>query len=350
MLIVKYIAGIIALTALLIGCSGGRQQNAGKPERVVIGFYNLENLFDTINSPGVNDEEFTPQSVKQWNARRYADKLNKIAEVISGLGDTIEMAGPAIVGLCEVENIQVLEDLVRNKHLSDLGYKIVHQDSPDKRGIDVALLYRPALFEVDNVKALPLYIYDQEEGYRIYTRDQLLVSGKLLNEPLHVVVNHWPSRYGGEERSRPSRRVAAELSRAIVDSLQGIDASANVLLMGDLNDDPHNHSVKEVLRAVKEDELQADDLFNPYAEKHVNGEGTLCYRGVWNLFDQVILTQGMLGADKGLSFDKAYVYAHDRLKVQDGKYEGYPYRTYVGKRYDGGYSDHFPVYIVLNKY
>ncbi|MBR8537635.1 endonuclease/exonuclease/phosphatase family protein [Carboxylicivirga sediminis] len=351
MLTIKHSVVFMVLLVLVSGCNIGKRADGRHDQQAVIGFYNLENLFDTIDASGVNDEEFTPQSVKQWTSARYAAKLNNMAEVIASLGDTIGKGGPAIMGLCEVENVDVVNDLIANKHLVDLGYQVVHQESPDKRGIDVALLYRPELFQVENVTARPLYIYDQVDGERIYTRDQLLVSGLLLGEKVHVVVNHWPSRYGGEERSRPSRRAAAELSRAIVDSLQAIDNAANVILMGDLNDDPDNISVKEVLKAVKAAELnEAKDLYNPYADMHIEGVGTLCYRGFWNMFDQIVLTQGMMEAEKGLSFEKAYIYNHDRLKVADGKYKGYPYRTYVGKRYDGGYSDHFPVYIVLNKY
>ncbi len=350
MLIVRYALNVVALAVLLSACSTGARQAARDTQQAVVGFYNLENLFDTIDAPDVIDEEFTPTSNKQWNSKRYAAKLDQMAAVIARLGDTIHMAGPAVMGVCEVENRQVLEDLVANKHLAQFGYSIVHQDSPDKRGIDVALIYRPELFKVDHIKALPLYIYAQEDNERIYTRDQLLVSGQLLGEKVHVVVNHWPSRYGGEERSRPARQAAAELSRSIVDSLQAIDPKANVIFMGDLNDDPSNYSVQEVLRAVKKDVLTDADLYNPYAAMHEGGIGSLCYRGFWNLFDQIILTQNFINEESNLRFGEAYVYDDERLRVQDGKYKGYPYRTYVGKRYDGGYSDHFPVFVVLNKY
>jgi endonuclease/exonuclease/phosphatase family metal-dependent hydrolase len=350
MLIIRRVLYTLGLVILLAACSTGRRQASGEMEQAVIGFYNLENLFDTIDSPDVIDEEFTPGSEKQWNADRYAAKLERMASIISQLGDTVDMPGPAIMGICEVENRQVLEDLVRNKYLSDFGYSFVHQNSPDERGIDVALLYRPGLFEVNDIKALPLYIYAQEDNERIYTRDQLLVSGLLLGEKVHVLVNHWPSRYGGEERSRPARKAAAELSRSIVDSLLAIDDKANLIIMGDMNDDPNNLSIQEVLRAVKKEEIKASDLYNPYASKHENGEGTLCYRGVWNMFDQIILSQSLLNGQQKLRFKDAYVYNSEQLKVQEGKYKGYPFRTYVGKRYDGGYSDHFPVFIVLNKY
>lgn len=349
MLRVGYFLFIISALGLLTCCTSGNDKSSKANEQVVIGFYNLENLFDTIDSPDVRDEEFTPDGRKEWTGERYSDKLAMMTEVISMLGDTIGAPGPAIVGLCEVENRFVVEELVAHENISDLGYNIVHQDSPDKRGIDVALIYRPELFKVETVKAIPLLIYDQEDNERIYTRDQLLVSGKLLTEELHIIVNHWPSRYGGEERSRPSRKAAAQLCRSIVDSLKTINSDAKIVIMGDLNDDPHNVSIKDELRAVSQAELQDGNLFNPYAEKHQNGEGTLCYRGVWNLFDQIILTQSFLDNKDGLRFKGAYVHDHEMLKEQEGKYKGYPFRTYVGSRYDGGYSDHFPVYIVLKK-
>ncbi len=350
MLIVKNALYVFGLAVLLSACSNGSRQGVDGSQQVVVGFYNLENLFDTIDAPDVFDEEFTPGSDKQWNGEKYTVKLNHMASIISLLGDTIGQPGPAILGLCEVENRQVLEELTANKHLSQLGYSIVHQDSPDKRGIDVALIYRPELFEVEQVKAVPLYIYDQEDKDRIYTRDQLLVSGFLLGEKVHVLVNHWPSRYGGEERSRPARKAAAQLSRSIVDSLQALEVAANVIVMGDLNDDPSDYSVQEVLRAVDAKQLKGNDLFNPYASKHLNGEGTLCYRGVWNMFDQIIISQNLMGEQGALRLEKAYVYGDEQLRVQEGKYKGYPFRTYVGDRYDGGYSDHFPVFIVFNKY
>ncbi|MCG8579260.1 MAG: endonuclease/exonuclease/phosphatase family protein [Bacteroidales bacterium] len=339
---------LIVSATLLSSCisSGKKSDQASEP--VVIGFYNLENLFDTIDAPDVRDEEFTPEGKKAWNTKRYEDKLEKMSSIISVLGDTVSKPGPAIMGLCEVENRMVLEDLINHPNLKKYNYQIVHQDSPDKRGIDVALLYRPNYFKVDNVDALPLYIYDQEDGDRIYTRDQLLVTGQIKDEKFHIIVNHWPSRYGGEERSRPSRKAAAQLTRSIVDSLLTINKDANIIVMGDLNDDPHNVSVKDELRAVVKSELGNTDLYNPLAEKHKPGVGTLCYRGNWNMFDQVIVSQNLLNTTKGLRFKDAYVYDAELLRQQqEGKYNGYPYRTYVGNRYFGGYSDHFPVFIVL---
>lgn len=347
MLKVRFAFILIASVTLLSSCFSSKEQNKKTSESVVIGFYNLENLFDTIDAPDVRDEEFTPDGKKSWNAQRYEDKLSKMSSIISVMGDTVSNPGPAIIGLCEVENRTVLEDLVNHPNLKAYNYQIVHQDSPDKRGIDVALLYRPSYFKVNNVDALPLYIYDQEDGDRIYTRDQLLVSGQINGEKIHVIVNHWPSRYGGEERSRPSRKAAAHLTRSIVDSLQSINKDANIVVMGDLNDDPNNISVKDELRAVVKSELSDTDLYNPLAEKHQEGVGTLCYRGYWNMFDQVIISQNLLNKTSGLQFKEAFIYDSEQLREPKGKYKGYPLRTFVGNRYMGGYSDHFPVFIVL---
>jgi len=348
MLIVKRFVLFLLVVATISACST-KSQHDDKSSRAVIAFYNLENLFDTIDAPDIWDEEFTPDGKKQWDGKRYEHKLNSMASIIATLGDTVDMPGAAIVGLCEVENKGVVEALVQNEYIKDLGYEIVHQDSPDKRGIDVALLYRPELFNVTSYDAIPLFIYDSEDGERVYTRDQLLVTGKLLGQEVNVIVNHWPSRYGGEERSRPSRKAAAELTRSIVDSLVNINNNANVIVMGDLNDDPHNVSVKDVLKAVGKNDMDASSLYNPYADKHLAGEGTLCYRGTWNMFDQIIMTPNMLSDSNKLKYSGAFINDSEALRVQEGNYKGYPFRTYVGNRYDGGYSDHFPVYIVVEK-
>jgi len=340
----------LIILGVTISCSfNPKNVSNSNSSKAIVGFYNLENLFDTINTEGVFDEEFTPEGKKNWNAQRYQLKKSMLAGVIKGIGDTANVKGPAVMGLCEVENISVIKDLVAHNELQDLNYQIVHQDSPDKRGIDVAFIYQPTYFVLDHYKAIPLFIYDDKDGDRIYTRDQLVVSGKLLGETTHFIINHWPSRYGGEERSRPARKKAAELCRSIVDSIHAIDASANIVIMGDLNDDPHNISVKNELRALIKSELKEGDLYNTLAEKHQQGEGTLCYRGTWNMFDQIIITQNLLNETDGLNYKGSYVFVNSDLKVNEGKYTGYPFRTYVGKRYDGGYSDHFPVYMILEK-
>ena len=318
--------------------------------RYQVAFYNLENLFDTIDTRGVRDTEFTPDGDKEWDTQRYEKKLNNMASVIVDLAEAEEMEAPAIVGLCEMENREVLEDLVNTSPLNDFDYRIVHVNSPDRRGIDVALIYRSEYFDVEHVHPVPLMI-ENEDGERIYTRDQLVVSGLLDGEEVHFIVNHWPSRYGGRERSEPFRRAAARLSRSIVDSIQDHHARADVVVMGDLNDDPDNASVQDHLKAgVTPQPVESDSLYNSFAPLFFEGRGTLCYRGVWNMFDQLILTPGLLHDTNGsLYFEKAGVFDEEFLRQQEGDYDGYPFRTFVGDWYHGGYSDHFPAYIILKK-
>lgn len=321
-----------------------------RDDKKVTGFYNLENLFDTINAPDVRDEEFTPGSRKQWDTNRYQRKLQNVASVIAGIGAAEGVGAPAIMGLCEMENLDVLQDLVATDRLKAFNYNIIHQDSPDKRGIDVALIYRPDLFIPESFKFVPLFI-EGEEGDRILTRDQLLVSGKLDGDRIHLVVNHWPSRYGGKERSIPSRGAAAELTRSLVDSIKEGDADARVIVMGDLNDDPVDASVKKNLRAgITLQEVGSDSLFNTTATLFFQGRGNLCHENVWNLFDQIIVTPNLMQEEPGKHhIVKTEIYDKQYLRQQEGKYRGYPFRTFVGNWYHGGYSDHFASYVVLEK-
>ena len=316
----------------------------------IVAFYNLENLFDTINTFGIRDKEFTPEGKKSWNSMRYAQKLQNMSFVISSMGDLEGTGSPAVVGLCEMENLDVLQDLVDTKLLSKYNYQIVHEDSPDKRGIDVALIYRPEYFSIDTFQSVPLLIYN-DEGRRIYSRNQLVVSGDLDGERFHFIVNHWPSRYGGKERSIPFRNEAARLSRFLVDSINAAEPNARIVLMGDLNDDPVDESVKHHLRAgVAPRPLDNDSLFNATASLFFDGQGTLCYRGVWNMFDQIIITPNLLKKENNTHhLTKTGVFDEAFLRQQEGDYKGYPHRTYVGNWYHGGYSDHFPSYIILKK-
>lgn len=317
----------------------------------VVAFYNLENLFDTINTEGVLDEEFTPDGPNEWTGKRYLEKIERMAGVISKIGEDEGIpGGPAILGVSEIENRSVLEDLVAHPYLKNADYRIVHYDSPDLRGVDVALLYQPRYFTPESSASLELPLFD-DEGKRIYTRDQLLVSGTFIDEEVHFIVNHWPSRRGGEKASRPRRNAAAGLSRAITDSLLAIDPDANIILMGDFNDDPVNISMKDVLRASDHiDHLEEGELFNCMFPLFKQGIGSLAYRDAWNLFDQIVISQGLLGNDyRTLTYYAARVFNKDFLMQQDGQFKGYPFRTYVGTTHQGGYSDHFPVYIIVVK-
>lgn len=318
-------------------------------KKVSIGFYNLENLFDTINDEELFlSEEFTPQSEKQWTSSRYHEKLSNMALVISkiALEDTPE--GVALLGVCEVENRGVLEDLIKEKSIKERNYQIVHYDSPDARGIDVGLLYNPEFFEVTNSKSYKLSLPDDK---KFLSRDQLVVSGLMDGEELFIIVNHWPSRSGGEEKSRHKRNAAGDLTRSIVDSLLIVNKNAKILVMGDLNDDPVNESVLKHLKAKgDQNELKEGELFNPMYQLQKDGFGTLAYGDSWNLFDMVIVSQGLLGEDlTEYKFQKAVVFNKNFLKQKEGRYAGYPNRTFGGKKYLGGYSDHFPVYVILKK-
>ncbi|RCW30354.1 endonuclease/exonuclease/phosphatase family protein [Marinilabilia salmonicolor] len=334
---------LLLVTIVLLSCQLDENKR-------VVGFYNLENLFDTIDAPDVRDEEFTPGSEKQWDANRYERKLQNMAAVISGIGAAEGVDAPAVMGLCEMENRGVLEDLVVTDRLKAFNYEIIHKDSPDKRGIDVALIFRPDFFKPESYRAVPLFIED-EVGERLFTRDQLVVTGTLDGDRLHFIVNHWPSRYGGKERSIPLRNAAAELTRSLVDSIKGVEPDARVIVMGDLNDDPVDVSVKKYLRAgVTSQDVKSDSLFNATAPLFFQGRGTLCYRDFWNLFDQIIVTPNLTLEKSGRHhivktdiFDKQFV------RQQEGDYSGYPYRTFVGNWYHGGFSDHFASYIVLEK-
>ncbi|MCL7764331.1 endonuclease/exonuclease/phosphatase family protein [Polaribacter sp. Z014] len=309
---------------------------------LTVGFYNVENLFDTVNDPKTFDDDFTMNGKNHWNNKRYRDKIKKLGSVISQLGAEKSYNVPAIVGLVEVENAKVVKDLVNSKYLKKYHYGFVHYNSPDERGIDVALLYNKQIFELIDSEHFPLYLED-EKGERDYTRDILVVSGNLNGELVHILVNHWPSRSEGVEVSEPKRIAAAKLARVIIEGIQANNFDAKIIIMGDFNDDPTNKSVKEF--------LMTDDLFNPM-EKILDRDsvGSLTYEGKWNLFDQIIITKNFLDKKEGrLYFKHAEVFNKKWLKIFKGKLKGSPFRTYIGPWYQGGFSDHFPVYAFFKK-
>lgn len=313
-----------------------------------IAFYNLENFYDTLDTPDVNDFEFTPAGPNMWNTARYQKKLENMSEAISKIGAEILPGGPALIGLSEIENRSVLVDLVKMPSLKAGGYQIVHIDGPDRRGVDVALLYRPAFFRVTGVRSVRLTI-DSLPDFR--TRDQLVVSGLYDGEPLNVIVNHWPSRSSGEKRSMSLRMAAAKLCRTIADSIYRADANAKIVIMGDLNDDPFDSSLMEGLKTkVDPADAKPGDLFNPAYKLLKDGVGSLAYRDSWNLFDQIIVSEPLLNGKPGkLKFMKYKVFNASFLTQKDGQFAGYPLRTFSGGAYTGGYSDHFPTYIIVAK-
>ncbi|MBK9015051.1 MAG: endonuclease/exonuclease/phosphatase family protein [Saprospiraceae bacterium] len=315
-----------------------------------VGFYNLENLFDTIDSPDTNDSEFLPNGTRRWTTEIYQDKLKNLDRVVSELGTDVTPDGVAILGVAEVENRLVLEDFVKQPKIADRNYQIVHYDSPDERGIDVGLIYQPKYFTVTDSRAIPLLLYG-DDGERNFTRDILYVSGLLDGEPLHVLVNHWPSRRGGEAATRPMRNAAALICTNVKDSLLNLDPNAKVIVMGDLNDDPNSPSVKKVLAsAADKKEVKNGGFYNPMEEFFRQGIGTMAYQDAWSLFDQVIISQGLVKERQdGYRFLKAQVYNKPYLIQKTGQYKGYPFRTFDFDNYIGGYSDHFPVYLFLVK-
>lgn len=315
---------------------------------VCVAFYNVENLFDTINTPGINDVEFTPQGPNNWNTPKYFEKLDNLARVISEIGTDFTPHGPAIIGLSEVENEVVLEDLAKRKAIASRNYQVVHFYGPDARGVDVALMYQPEYFKVTNSKSYRLTIPGRD-NFR--SRDQLLVSGELHGELMHFIVTHWPSRRGGESRSRPLRIAAADLGRHIIDSLQRLDPNAKIIFMGDLNDNPDNISVTKHLRAVSEaKDMKEGDLFNPFFSFYKRGIGTLAWRDTWSLFDMLLLSKPLISDDySSYRFYRANVFNKKFLQQPSGRFRGYPFRSYAGGQYLGGFSDHYPTYVLLVK-
>jgi hypothetical protein len=317
----------------------------------LIAFYNLENLFDTIDTEGVLDEEFTPDGLDRWTGDKYRHKINNMALAISRIGeDDGWKGGPAVIGVSEIENRQVLEDLIAHTLLKESGYQIVHYDSPDLRGVDVALLYRTRFFRVTASTSNELKIFN-EAGERVFTRDQLVVSGIFDGEPMHFIVNHWPSRSSGEMTTRPRRNAAADLTRHLADSLLAIDGNAKIFVMGDLNDDPSNESMRKHLRAVADaEDMKEGEMFNCMYPLYKKGIGSLYYRDGLNLFDQIIVSPALTGKDfSSYIFYKAVVFNSQFLIQKDGQYKGYPLRSYVGTVFQGGFSDHFPVYVIIAK-
>lgn len=336
----------------LCGFSGNAQQKKVKIK--TIAFYNLENLFDTINDPTKADEKSPMMDIKKNRSEIYWKKVHNMARVLSEIGNNEKYGikdSPAIIGVAEIENKEVLVDVINDPLLKSKDYGIIHYDSPDGRGIDVALLYRKMFFKPTNHSKHELLIYDDSSRDRVYTRDQLLVSGTLDGDEIHVIVNHWPSRRGGEARSRSKRMAAAQLNKKIIDSLQTNDPYAKIVTMGDLNDNPNNHSVTKVLKAKDDKEkVQLKGIYNPMMKMFKKGLGSNAYRDSWSLFDQIMVSEGLIKDRKnGYRYWKAGIYNESFLSNKKGRYKGYPLRSFVGATFTGGFSDHFPVFTYLVK-
>jgi len=316
-----------------------------------VAFYNVENLFDTINNPNKFDEASPIMELNFNRSDIYKKKVRNMARVISDIGADVSNNAPVIIGLAEVENRQVIEDLANDPALVGKDYGIVHFESPDARGIDVALMYQKEFFTPIDTSSHELKIYDDLTRKRVYTRDQLLVSGKLEGEMIHVIVSHWPSRSGGEARSRPKRIAAAKLNKRIIDSLQAIDPYAKIFSMGDLNDDPTNSSLKDVLKAKRDKEdVKLKGIYNPMEDFFRKGLGSNAYRDAWSLFDQILITKPLLDTDySSFRFYKAGIFNQQYLTNKKGRYKGYPFRSFADGGFTNGFSDHFPVYVHIIK-
>ncbi len=340
---------IIALLMLLSFNNILNSQTKKSYDLSTIAFYNLENLFDTIIDPDPNkilQDEFTPKGKNMWNSKRYLKKIDNMSYVLSQIGSELSKTAPMIIGVSEVENNSVLQDLIKHPNLRKYNYGIVHYESPDKRGIDIALLYRKDFVKIINSQSRRLS-YPQKENFR--TRNQLVVHADLVGESIYIQVNHWPSRRGGEKRSSPLREAAAALARSISDSIRTIDTDAKIIIMGDLNDDPTDISVKKIINtSADKKSVGKNQFYNPMEKKYNSGNGTGAYNDTWNLFDQLIVSPSLLNKDAhNWKFYKAQIYKKPMLIQQTGKYKNYPKRTFAGGSWLGGYSDHFPVFLYL---
>jgi predicted extracellular nuclease len=314
-----------------------------------IGFYNLENLFDTEDDPTIDDSEFLPSAANQWDEAKYQKKLQNMAKAINSMGNT---NAPDILGLCEVENKRVLEDLIKQNDLKDKNYGIVHYNSPDERGIDVAMLYKKRYFTPFKESSLRINFPENKDK----TRDVLLVSGILgKKDTLHIFVAHFPSRRGGQKESEPKRMFVASQVRERIDSLQKRNPKANVIVMGDLNDEPFNKSIVEVLKAKPySNNLKPDELFNAMGVMKAEGKGTHAYYNSkekateWSLLDQIILSPALVDKKNKMQYVLRSATIHKPeflLQNEPEQFRGQPLRTFAGKKYLAGYSDHLPVYI-----
>ncbi len=338
----KYLLILIAALFIFNACDDKKKKHAD----VTLAFYNVENLFDTINDPSIDDEEFLPGGKQTWDSKKYLHKIENMSNVLLSI-DTLNP--PALIGLAEVENREVLEELISLSKLKNYNYQIIHKNSPDRRGIDVAFLYRPEFFEPEHNEWFKI-TFPTDPEYT--TRDILYSKGKIFgNETIHVFVNHWTSRYGGAEATEPNRKFLGALLKAKSDSILSVDANARIIIMGDLNDNPTDASLTESLKALAVSEnIESENLYNISLAKFKNGEGTLYYRS-WDLFDQIIVSGSLLKDNATLKLQSKDIQIHkpEWVLFKDNNGIGRPNRTASGNRYYGGYSDHLPVYIILTE-
>ena len=385
----------LALVFLFISNFTIAQEN--KFQAATVGFYNVENLFDIYPSAGLIDgnkdyqdefyhinikredipkydtidckcrlteenlkgkkvvreliliDEFTPDGPKAWDETKYNQKLRNLSKVISEMGADVTGTAPVVVGLAEVESREVIEDLIAMPLLQPFNYGVVHYNSLDKRGIDVGLIYQKDRVVVTKTHKYELEIYNTNSR-RDYTRDILRVDALLDGEPMHFIVNHWPSRSGGEAASSHKRKAAAELMLSIFNEIREENKDAKIISVGDFNDDPNSPSIKNVLKSVdKKRKVKDGDIFNATGSMFEKGFGTLAYRDGWNLFDQILTSSSLVGDDyDSYQLYRTEIFSPLYLVSREGSFKGYPNRMYGGDTYNAnGYSDHFPVYSIL---
>ena len=310
-------------------------------------FYNVENLFDTVPNPPNLDQDRTPSGKYRWSSKKYLSKIQRLSAVLKQI-PSMGRSGPSLIGLCEIENSRVLRDLAQSPALKRQNYAWIHHDSPDHRGIDVALLYKKEDFLPVQFRAHRLLIED-EQGHRRYTRDQLVVSGLLEGEEIALLIVHWPSRSGGKRRSDPYRIAASKLGQKIVDSLYRDQPKRKIIVMGDMNDNPTDKSIQRLLQARRPEKEEGLKLHHPMLSLYRAGIGSIAYRDRWALFDQWIISEDFLHSPDGWKLADSKVLVLPELIQSEGRYQGYPKRTYIGTQYQEGYSDHFPILLRLTK-
>lgn len=315
-----------------------------KKESYLISFYNVENLFDTINQLDVEDEEFTPEGFKKWTSSRYIRKLKNISAVLSQI-DSVQL--PSIIGLCEVENKKVCEELISQNLLLPGKYKIIHKESPDSRGIDVALLYKPDEFTYYFHKTIDVNVSSSPHSK---LRDILYVKGAFYNsDTIHVFVNHWKSRYPSLKETEAIRNESAEILRKEIINIYNIDNDAQIVIMGDFNDEPNNTSLQKILMSY--DKGNYIKLYNLMVDADNKAFGTISRNYQWFMFDNMIVSNSLLdGKTFYVKAKKGYIYNDKSILYYNSKADMYiPNKTYGGKNYYGGFSDHLPIYFYLTR-
>ena len=342
----------------LVACSADAQK-----KNYVIGFYNVENLFDIYDDPGKNDNEFLPDGTNKWTETKYQKKIHNIAEVIKAMAKD-NGCYHTVLGVSEIENRMVLEDLVVDPQIADAGYEIVHYDSPDRRGVDVAMLYRPNEFTYLDSESIPFSFegtkvqitLDKEEQDYFRTRDVLMVHGKIAGEDVAVYVAHLPSRVGG--KGGDLRCLGAEIIYNHAVKMMHKYPGIKIIVMGDMNDNPTDDSQAVWLHAKENiDEVGEYDFFGPFCRMLKDGYGSLAYCGEWNIYDIINVNYNLAAApDGGLQIKKIVknkyygrVFKKPFMTQQSGQYKGTPFRSFSSGTFIGGYSDHYPTYIVIGK-